>query len=61
MPKPFFAMLYTQRGDHLVPLCNDKGHLLMFETLLGAQHAARQTFLGEHFGFEVFEAGSGLN
>ena len=60
MTKPFFAMLYNQAGTRLVPMCDPEGELLMYATVEEAAHAAQRTAYGEHFGYDIYEAGDGV-
>lgn len=60
MEKPFFAMLYNQSGTRLVPMCDPEGELYMYSTREDAALAAGRTAFGEHFGYEIYEAGDGV-
>jgi len=60
MGKSYFAMLYNQPGTRLVPMCDPDGELLMYATREEAAHAAQRTAYGEHFGYDIFEAGNGV-
>ncbi len=59
MEKPFFVMLNNQKGNRLVPMMDPEYELMMYATKDEAEAAAKQTFYGEHFGYEVHEAGCG--
>lgn len=60
MQKPYFVMLYNQSGSRLVPLLDESGMLAMYATVEEAKHAAKRTVFGEHFGYDIFEAGYGV-
>lgn len=60
----FFVMLTTQNGDYTpMMLCTDiatnEAELAKYETEQEAKKAAKETVLGEHFGYEIFERGYG--
>ena len=61
MNKPYFVMLYSQRGDCLIPLVNSDEFgiesLAMFETEEEAHKSGSANILGQSFGYEVHEAG----
>jgi hypothetical protein len=61
--KPYFVMLWNQHGTALIPMMMDDygtEKLAMFSTVDKAVEAARATAIGEAFGFDVFEAGNGV-
>ena len=56
-------MLWNQRGTSLIPMMVDdygEDKLAMFATVGEAMEAANATPIGEAFGFDVFEAGNGV-
>lgn len=57
MDKPFFVMLNNQKGTRLVPMADPENELMMYATKEEAEEAAKHTFYGEHFGYEIHEAG----
>ena len=54
----FFVMLNTQRGGY-TPLMRDDDEMATFGTADEARASAEDNMLGAHFGFEVFERGTG--
>lgn len=52
-------MLYNQSGTRLVPLNDPAGDLMMYATREEAATDAQRTAFGEHFGYDIFEAGMG--
>lgn len=61
MTKPsgdFFVMLNTQCGG-ITPMTDADGDLATFDDLDSARHGADNCSLGEAFGYEVFERGTG--
>ena len=60
MDKDFFVILTGQSGEG-VGLPDEHGDLAFFATQEEAENAARNTFYGREFGWEVFERGSGLS
>jgi hypothetical protein len=59
MDKPFFVMLYNQKGDRLVPMVDPDNELYMYATYDEARTAAKHTLYGDKFGYEVFAEGDG--
>lgn len=62
----FFVMLTTQKGDYTpLMLCtdiiNDASELAKFKTKEAARNGALNSVLGENFGYEIFEIGTGEN
>jgi hypothetical protein len=60
----FFVMLTTQRGGYTpLMLCTDiatnESKLAKFDTKEAARDGALASVLGEKFGYEVFEIGTG--
>ena len=53
----FFVMLNTQGGGY-TPLMNDD-EIAKFDSAEAARVWARRNPLGAHFGFEIFERGTG--
>lgn len=60
MESPYFAMLYSQKGELLIPMVDSKGDLAMFASPKECRKAAEATTLGAHFGYEVFCQGEGV-
>lgn len=54
----FFVMLCTQGGGYTPLMANDD--IAKFDTVDAAKECAHSNPLGNHFGFEVYERGSGL-
>lgn len=61
LEKPYFVMLYNQKGDRVVPLTDDNGEVRMFADEDDAYKTANVTFYGSNFGFDIFEMGNGLS
>lgn len=59
MDKDFFVILTTQNSG-ITPMTDDKGELATYETFAEADEAAKNSALGEAFGYEVFERGCGV-
>jgi len=59
MEKPYFVMLYNQRGDRLVPMLEDMGELAMYASFEEAESAAELNPMGQSFGYDIFQAGCG--
>jgi len=60
----FFVMLTTQKGDFTpLMLCEDiatsESELAKFKTKKAARVGALSSVLGEKFGYEIFEIGTG--
>lgn len=60
MQKPYFVMFYNQFGTKLVPMLDKNDELIMFSTYEEAKFAASKTAFGEHFGYDIYEAGNGV-
>lgn len=58
MPKDFFVMLNCQHGG-ATPMMGDDDEVAFYESEAAARVDADQNPLGEHFGYEVFELGTG--
>ena len=56
MDKPFFVMLFNQKGTRLVPLVDPDGQLMMYETAAEARGAAENSLMGERFGYLIYSA-----
>lgn len=56
--KEYFVMLNNQNGSLLIPLMY-QDELQMFESVKEATIAAESSFMGKHFGFDVFRKGEG--
>lgn len=41
-------------------MCDPEGELMMYATREEAAHAAQRTVYGEHFGYDIYEAGDGV-
>tara|TARA_B100000809_G_scaffold134362_1_gene132056 strand:- start:968 stop:1180 length:213 start_codon:yes stop_codon:yes gene_type:complete len=60
----FFVMLTTQQGGYTpLELCtsiaNNTSELAKFKTKEDARKGALESVLGEQFGYEIFEVGTG--
>lgn len=54
-------MLWNQKCTLLVPMTEENGELAMFLTEEEAFAAGKENHMGKHFGFDVFEAGCGID
>lgn len=55
--KDYFVILNTQNGN--VPLLDADGNMEFFERPEKARNAAKTSYFGSEYGFEVFELGMG--
>jgi hypothetical protein len=56
----FFVLLNVPNHKPMALLDDDTEELLYFDTELKARQAATSTWVGERFGYEVFELGCGV-
>ena len=57
--KIYFVILNHAKEGVYLPLTDDKGKLIMFETETEALVAVEESLLGRQHGFEIFELGGG--
>ena len=55
----FFVMLSTQSGGYTAMTQADADQIAKFESYAEARECAKNSVLGENFGYEVFEIGHG--
>lgn len=58
MDKPFFVMMYNQKGDYAETIVDDNNETMFWHTKGEAEEAMRGHVYAEAFGFEVHEMGS---
>lgn len=59
---PFFVMLHLDNAHGCfvaLPLVDEDENICLFKTSEAAARAAKQNSLGAHFGYEIFEHGTG--
>jgi hypothetical protein len=56
----FFVMLRMQNGATPLIFADDQIHMMFFDTAKKARAAAKKSFFGDHFGFEIFKLGQGI-
>lgn len=59
MEKPFFIMMFNQRGDYASPATEDNGDVMLWHTAGEAEEAMRGHIYAEAFGYEVHKLGDG--
>lgn len=59
MTKEYFVILYHPNQNVYIPLMDDNGDFILFETVCKANEAGNNTVIGKTFGFEVFRIGNG--
>lgn len=56
----YFVMLnHPSENIPAIPMVDDNNNTIFFDELELAQKSAEQSFLGDCYGFEVFELGNG--
>jgi hypothetical protein len=58
MDKPFFIMLYHPPGTP-TPITGEDDNVFYFESFMAAKTLADDHHACQHFGFEIFEIGTG--
>lgn len=58
MEHNFFVILSTQSGG-AAPMTDDEGEMAFYESADAARADAESNMLGAHFGYEIFERGTG--
>jgi len=53
----WFVMMYSQSGNHVLPLVDDEGDPMLFETEGSANDSARENNFANAFGFQAYEVG----
>ncbi len=61
MKKPFFIMIHHQRGEGVMPMTDGDDHVAMFETVDEATEAANGCDAATAFGWDLFQAGCGID
>ncbi len=54
----WFVMMYSQKGDHVMPLVDDNDDPMLWETEGAANDAARENPYANAFGFQAYEVGA---
>lgn len=49
--------MYSQSGEHVLPLVNDDGDPMLFDTEGGANDCARENVFASAFGYQAYEVG----
>lgn len=60
MNKKYFVIFNTQKGVAILPMVDRENVMMTYATFAEATNAAKNTFYGQHFGFEVFKLGDGV-
>jgi len=55
----YFVMLNCIDGENIIPLVNSEGVVARFGSLIDATVAGESNLLGQAYGYEIFELGSG--
>lgn len=55
----FFVMMNNHKGDLIMPLVDDDQNVMLWATADEARDAADANPFASHFGFEIFERGTG--
>lgn len=53
----WFVMMYSQSGAHVLPLVDDEGDPMLFDTEGAANDAARDNAFANAFGFQAYLVG----
>lgn len=53
----WFVMMYSQSGAHVLPLVNDDGDPMLFDTEGAANDTARDNHFANAFGFQAYLVG----
>lgn len=54
----WFVMMYSQSGEHVMPLVDDNGDPALWHTEGAANDAARENPYANAFGFQAYEVGA---
>lgn len=54
----WFVMMYSQSGEHVMPLVDDNGDPELWGTEAEANDAARENLYAKAFGFQAYEVGA---
>lgn len=54
----WFVMMYSQSGQHVMPLVDDNGDPELWDTEGAANDAARGNMYANAFGFRAYEVGA---
>ena len=54
----WFVMMYSQSGEHVLPLVDDDDNPMLWETEGAANDAARDNIFANAFGFQAYEVGA---
>lgn len=59
MKKPFFVMIYNQKGTHASPLIDERDEVVFFASTEEALEEMKDHIYAQAMGFEIFEMGTG--
>lgn len=51
----WFVMMYSQNGEHVIPLVDANGDVMLWESEEEARSAAMENPFAEAFGFDTYE------
>ena len=54
----WFVMMYSQKGNHVMPLVDDDDMVMLWETEGAANDAAKDNPYANAFGFQSYEVGA---
>lgn len=54
----WFVMMYSQSGNHVLPIVDEEGDPILWDTEGEANDAARQLPFPNAFGFQAYEVGA---
>lgn len=54
----WFLMMYSQQGNHIMPLVGDDEEVLLWETEAEARQAGDDHYFANALGFDVYEVGA---
>ena len=54
----WFVMMYSQSGNHVLPLVDDEGDPMLFGTEGAANDCAKDNVFANAFGFQAYEVGA---
>lgn len=56
----YFIMMNSHKGDYIMPIVDDNGDVVLYETEEEAIEIADNHYYCKAFGYEVFERGTGI-
>ena len=54
----WFVMMYSQSGEHVMPLVDDEGDPMLWASEGAANDAAKDNAFANAFGFQAYEVGA---